>query len=288
MRLLLLFIAAAFALPALYLLAVVYSAPAVQATVDSRKMHIRGTSGKRGGTVLAYDVSLRFVTAGGEPLYWTQQLPGGGAEEALMFFDDYPPQRPVTVYRTGTTAMLRRGLPDWRFGVGWGLLPFGLAFLFFYYISGATMEGSWLRRPPRAFALMGLLPLVGGTLLFLHLRAKASWPRVQVRVERLGLLPLMEARGADLTIDDRARQYLDSLVADTIVYQYEGRDYLYPAGADVEAYDDGTHPTFVKVVNPEKPSDLSNIPVEGDDKSTGVYVLLGFGVVFVLLGLLIP
>lgn len=288
MRLLLLLLSVTFAIPAIYLLAVVYSAPSTEATVDSRKMEIRSTSGKRGGTALVFDVSLRFLSAAGEPLYWNQQLPGSRVEEALMFFDDYPPQRKVTIYRTGTAAMLARGLPDWRFGVGWGLVPFALAFLFFYYISGATMEDSWLRRPPRAFALMGLLPLVGGVLLFLQLRAKASWPRVQVRVERLGMLPLIESRGPDLQVDERARQYLDALVTDTIVYSYEGRDYLYPASADVEAWDDGTHPTFIKVVNPEKPSALSDIPVEGDGKSTGVYVLLGFGVVFVLLGLLLP
>jgi hypothetical protein len=41
-------------------------------------------------------------------------------------------------------------------------------------------------------------------------------------------------------------------------------------------------------VDPADPAKLAEIPGEGDDKFTGAYVLLGFGVVFVLIGLLIP
>lgn len=289
-RTILLVFAALFALPALYLLAIVYTAAPVEAAMAARKLDVRLGSGSRGGKKLLFDMELHFRTAGGAELIWKEQLPTRFVEEALMLFDDYPPGRQAKIYQYKNDAVLRRGLPDWRFGLGWGLAVFAVVFLFFAFVSaGLSFKGPWLLRPQRMMALMGLFPLVGGVFYYQSLQAKMTvWPRVQAVVVKAPTLTVLESRGPDLRIDAEAREFLKDADLDSIHYTYQGREYLYTGDEDVYAYSNAEHASYEKIVDPTDPSKLAEIPAEGDDTFTGAYVLLGFGVVFVLAGLLIP
>ncbi|MBI2688509.1 MAG: hypothetical protein HYX27_19565 [Acidobacteria bacterium] len=280
MRTIPLIIAILCAIPALYFLAVVYTASPIPATISSRKMDIRDNGPSRGGIRLTFDMELQFRTASGDQLTWQQQLPHKHIEEALMVYDNYPPGKTVNILRSGKDVLLRRGLPDWHFGAGWAAAGFSLAFFLLSYFGYASMSGPWLMRPQRGFALMGIIPLAGGALLYSNLQRKSSWPHVQVRVEKVPLTTVFDSRGLITPWKEGDLE--------TIRYQYGGREFMYPAGSDVDAYQDGTNPTFDKIVDPDDPAALSNIPQPDDDKANGVKLLLGFGALFLLLGLLIP
>ncbi|MFN0107110.1 MAG: DUF3592 domain-containing protein [Bryobacteraceae bacterium] len=276
--------------PALYLLAIVYTSPPVQATVSSRKLDISLGSSRRGVTMLVFDFALHFRTAAGQDLPWQVQLPTRRIEEALMFFDNYPPGKQTTIYRQKDGVALRRGLPHWRFGAGWGLAVFTLVFLFLYLVTGVmSFKGPWWVRPQRAMALMGLAPLTFGAMYYQTLQQKITeWPRVTAVVVKTRALPLLDQRAPDVRLDSETRKHLKDVELDSIRYTYQGRDYLYPGDHDVYAYPNDEHATYEKIVDPADPAALSEIPAPGDESFTGAYVFLGFGIVFVLFGLLIP
>jgi len=283
MRKILLAFAALFGLPSLYLLAIVYTATPMEATVESRKLDVRLASGSRGGKKLLFDMELTFRTGAGHGLTWKEHLPTRFVEEALMLFDDYPPDHPAQIFQYKTDAVLRRGLPDWRFGLGCGLAVFALVFLLFSFLSQR------LPRPQRMMAMMGLLPLVAGAFYYQSLRAKmTTWPRVQAAVAKAPTLTVLDSRGPDLRVDAEARAFLKDAELDSIHYTYQEREYLYQGDDDVYAYPNAEQASYEKIVDPEDPSKLADIPEPGDEKFTGAYVLLGFGVVFVLIGLLVP
>jgi hypothetical protein len=283
MRKILLAFAALFGLPALYLLAIVYTAAPVTGTVAARSLDVRLGSGSRGGKKLLFDMEVRFSTPAGQQLSWKEQLPTRFVEEAVMLFDDYPPGHATTIYQHKNEAMLRRGWPDWRFGLGCGLGVFAVVFLLFSFLTQR------LPKPQRMFAVMGLFPLIGGVLYYQTLQAKiTTWPRVQAVVVKAPTLSLLDSRGPDLRVDAEARAFVKDAELDSIHYTYRGREYLYSGDDDVYAYSNAEHASYEKIVDPDDPSKLAEIPGEGDDTFTGAYVLLGFGVVFVLLGLLIP
>jgi len=287
-RTILLIVSALFAVPAAYLLAIVYTAAPVTAAITERTLDVRLGSTRRGGKTLIYDMELRFRTAAGQDLSWKQQLPFSHEEEALMLFDDYPPGKTVQIFQHKGDAVLKRGLPDWRFGLGLGLGIFALGFLFFAFVSdGMSLNGPWLLRPQRIFALMGLAPLIGGVLFYQSLQAKInSWPRVKAVVVKAPALSVFDSRAPGFRVDADARAYLKDAELDSIHYTYQGREYLFSGDADVYAYSNAENDSYELIVDPANPAELSEIP--GDDKFTGAYVLLGFGAVFVLLGLFIP
>jgi len=290
MRTLLLVVAVLCGGPGLFLLYTVYSAQAVDATLHSRRLDVGLGFGKRGGKILTYDASLQFKGANGQEYTWQQQLPMSRVQEVLTFFESYPMGGKTKIYPVKNDVLLRRGLPDWRYGVGWGLVVFGLAFGFFYLASAmVSFNGPWLLRPQRLAVLMGLPPLLFGLNYYKTIQEKMnSWPRVTVRVERTLTLDLLAKGGPDVKVTPEAREHLKEAETETIRYQYKGREYMYPADHDVSAWIADANPTFEKAVDPNDPTALTDIPEQGDDSFTGAYIALGLGGVFVLLGLLVP
>lgn len=274
-------------IPAIYLLAVVYTSPAIPTTVATRKLDIRSHTATRGRAAFIFDMALTFRTAQGETLKWSQQLPAVHLEEALMFFDTYPPGKQVPIFRFNNDVVLRRGLPDWRFGVGWAAAGFTLVLLFFGYAGASFSNSGWFFRPQRTFALFGLIPLIGGYLMYNVQTAKAAWPRVQAHIEEVLTLPLLESRAPDLTFDAGTRKLAENSKFETIAYSHGGRDYLYPYGTDVTIWQDPTQRDFDKIVNPADPSSLSDIPPPGDEKTTVGKVLMAAGGLFIFLGLIL-
>lgn len=287
---LLIALAALCGLPALYLLAIVYSASPVDAIVTNRKMNVTLGAGSGKSTPLQFAMSLRFRTPDGRDVEWNQQLPSPRPQEALMVFDSYPPGSTARIFVYQDDVVLRRGLPDWRFGLGWGLAVFTFVIGFYVLLTwSGTPDSPWLLRPQRRVALMGLAPLIFGFFFYRNLEAKrTSWPRVEVKVVSTPALPLLRTRANDLQFDAATAESLTGKEFESLAYTYNGRNYLYPAGKDVKAYDDGTHPVFTKVIDPEDPTSLSNLPDPADSDYVGSKVFMGFGAVFLALGLLVP
>lgn len=274
-------------IPALYLLAVVYTSPAIPATVATRKLDIRSHTATRGRAAFIFDMALSFRTAQGETLTWSQQLPAVHLEDALMFFDTYPPGKQIPIFRFNKDVVLRRGLPDWRFGVGWTAAGFTLVLLFFGFAAASFSGSNWFFRPQRTFAFFGLIPLIGGYLMYNVQTAKAAWPRVQAHIEEVLTLPLLESRAPDLTIDADTRKLTENSKFETIAYSHGGRDYLYPYNTDVTIWKDNEHTTFEKAINPADPSSLSDIPPPSDEKTIVGKVLMAAGGLFLFLGLIL-
>jgi hypothetical protein len=256
------------ALPAAWLLHGVYLAEPANVTITARKLTIRDSGEPR--KPFRFDTELQFSNYPN----WTQPVAATHFEEALMFFDDHAPGR----------TLPRKDLPNGRATLGWSLAGFSAFFLFFAYVLRTGPNCSWAFRPQRTFALVGLLPLIGGYLLLNHVQERKTWLKIQAEVITVPLLTLLDQRAPDLQIEPNLRKQLRTADLETIRYTHQNRQFLYPYGADVAM----PTPRTEKQLDPANPAVLANFDSLSDGKALAAWLMLASGVLFLGLGLFVP
>lgn len=264
------------AFPAVYLLARVYLSKPVTVTIIERKLDVQFMGVSRGSYPFSHTMSMRFRDAAGNEYGWSQQLPVDHLEGVWMLFDKYPPGTQTTIFADGANALLRRGLPDWRFGLGWGLTAFALVFGFFAYMRlNFSME--------MPFIILGTPAFLFGAYFYQQLEAKrTAWPRVRGTIVETFPANEYARRAPDLSLDQKSAHYLKDRKMESIQYAFGGKFYLYPASRDVSV-DPGPEGSEI-LIDPAQPESASRFPSEDD--YTGAKVALGLGGLMMALGLI--
>jgi hypothetical protein len=268
-------------------------APAVTSTVLERRMEITRPERRSPSRSYppAFHATIKFRRDDGRTATWKGRLDTSFPEEALRLYDHFQPGARVEIPITEEYSERPAPSPELvRYGIG-GLLAllvlfFGLPVL---HLLGIRM---WITSPVRLFAIFGLGAL--GAAAYLGQRMYVSlttWPAVEALREKSDPVALLEARGSEITLPEEARAYIASRATDVLNYDYQGKKHSYVMHNMTSIYKAGppcqTGETCRVLVDPKDPAELSLPQPVTAETFTAPLALGGFGVVFLLAGLLI-
>jgi hypothetical protein len=237
-----------------------------------------------------YRATIRFRKDDGTEYTWKGTIDGKYPEEVLRLYDLFQPGARVPIPATNYFTE-RPEIPE---GMSVAAIVGALAaFALVFILPALWMFGfrSWFTNPVRVFAIFGLGAMVAGALIGRNLyRQQTEWRAVEVARAKTHPLERLESRAPEVTINDMARQLLSSKSYDVLIYEVGGVRYEYALVSGREPEKVGvpcqTGESCGMLYNPSDPTDLAVPQPLNEETFAGPLVLAGFGLVFLLIGLL--